>query len=435
MLAIACNKEPAFTPELTVSILGETVEQGKPASIPFDFRGGSSNVKISCNTEWVLSCNYDGAEEEWLTLTASETALSISAPKNPGFVERSATVKISVKGYESVYRELNINQGAPTPTVNLSPASLNFPRKGGVLTFKVSANCDWTAVSSNPAFTLSPASGKEGETEVSLTAAENKSNDELKGTVTVTYGGSLSATLSFTQRPASGGNYIDENGVDRGAGIVIDGRTWAPVNCGYAPAADGEAGNPYGKYYQWGRKPGFNYDDGESNVDSGTRINVDGPVESIEKAVNEEFYKDSPNWLPSKVNDLWNSGTEADPVKTQYDPCPDGWRVPTETEMVALVQNKSAKVTENGILGYWFSGNAAYSESAARIFLPFAGCIASGSNSTDRGTAGWYWTSTVRATADGTPDIAIQIYAANWCNFNDWTDQRARAYTIRCIAE
>ena len=47
---------------------------------------------------------------------------------------------------------------------------------------------------------------------------------------------------------------IDENGVNQGHGINIDGKIWAPVNCGYHPTDA-----PRGLFYQWGRKYGQGY--------------------------------------------------------------------------------------------------------------------------------------------------------------------------------
>lgn len=40
-------------------------------------------------------------------------------------------------------------------------------------------------------------------------------------------------------------NYIDENGIDRGVGILFNNIVWAPVNCGMTDNVDGT----YGKYY------------------------------------------------------------------------------------------------------------------------------------------------------------------------------------------
>lgn len=220
-------------------------------------------------------------------------------------------------------------------------------------------------------------------------------------------------------------------------GITIDGKMWAPVNCGYSEPKEGVEGNGnlYGKYYQWGRKVGFAYNDEGANIDSGTRTNVDGPVKSIADAKDDEFYKNSPNWLESKIDNLWNKGTEESPVKTEYDPCPDGWRVPTETEMLALVKNNSGNVQEGAIHGRWCTGSTAYSDNLPKVFLALAGDIAQGSNSELRDDSGFYWTSTVRKAQDGNPNVAIQIYLKGWVGCNDWTDQRSRAYPIRCIAE
>lgn len=185
--------------------------------------------------------------------------------------------------------------------------------------------------------------------------------------------------------------YIDEYGVNRGAGVKIGETIWAPVNCGYH-ATDYK----YGKLYQWGRK----YGQGYNSSDASTVISSSGPV-SLDVGQSESnskyFYKegDSNCWLSARYHDkLWNSGSDDAPVKTEYDPCPSGWRVPTRAEMYELSQNRSSWTTENGQNGYWFSGTQTYSSSVPRIFLPAAGSRAGHTAyASDRGTEGSYWTS------------------------------------------
>lgn len=54
------------------------------------------------------------------------------------------------------------------------------------------------------------------------------------------------ATCRVTvMKPTTSDNYIDENGIDRGVGVLFNNIVWAPVNCGMTDNADGT----YGKYY------------------------------------------------------------------------------------------------------------------------------------------------------------------------------------------
>lgn len=429
LFAASCQEKVTFVPELTVTASGVVVEEGAPGKITIDYRGGSTTIRVQCNTKWSADC-----QEDWIELTPSDNSLKIVAEANPVFSLRTATITISVEGYP-VSRVVEVSQGADTPFIRTTPTSLEFTKDGGDKTLTVEANCAWTVSVSKPFIQVNPTSGNAGTTIITVSADTNSGIEELQAILTIKSGDEAAADVTITQMPDLTGYYVDENGINRGKGITIDGKIWAPVNCGYSEPKGEEAGNPYGKYYQWGRKAGFAYNDEGENIDSGERINVDGPVASVDEAVDNEFYKNSANWLAEKINDLWNKGTEAAPVKTEYDPCPQGWRVPTETEMLALLANNSATVLEGAIHGRWVSGSVAYTADAPQIFLAFAGDIATGSNSELRDDSGFYWTSTVRDNSDGDKDIAIQIYLKGWVGMNDWTNQRARAYPIRCIAE
>ena len=177
-------------------------------------------------------------------------------------------------------------------------------------------------------------------------------------------------------------DYVDEYGVNHGKGTEIDGVVWAPVNCGY------HATNfKYGKLYQWGRKygqgySGYLYDDNETITgtykDSSVPTIKTGPVSlstGQSKSNEKYFYKCiDGDWLKYPDDKLWNSGTEDNPVKTQYDPCPTGWRVPTYTELNNLYKSKNSSSAEkyNGQIGYWFSGASSYTD---KVFLPAAGYL------------------------------------------------------------
>ena len=233
--------------------------------------------------------------------------------------------------------------------------------------------------------------------------------------------------------------YIDEYGVNHGQGIKIGKTVWAPVNCGYH-----ETDYKYGKLYQWGRKYGQGYN-GELYDRKGRYVGQVSDVftaESWSATVsltkgqsedneNEFYYSRNPpyDWLYPQDDKLWNSGSESNPVKTEYDPCPDGWRVPTEIELYELYNKYSSWTTnENGQPGYWFSGARSYTETVPQVFFPAAGYRNNFSLTCRRGLDGRYWSSR--------PSLTDAWYLS----FSDGSasmhgDYRANGYSVRCVQE
>lgn len=206
------------------------------------------------------------------------------------------------------------------------------------------------------------------------------------------------------------GSYVDEYGVNQGQGITIDGITWAPVNCGYKPETSGSKGYPYGKLYQYGRKDGQGYGAPYYNSSDPFEDETTPVIQAQWTGNNEDadantFYwgsGSSYNWI-NKDDPFWNAGSEEVPQKNDlYDPCPDGWRVPTQVELSMLAYgNHSELVDFNGIKGFWYSGSATYKESLTeKVFLPacggrFADNWAHRNGAVGRGDGGSYWTSSL----------------------------------------
>ena len=218
-------------------------------------------------------------------------------------------------------------------------------------------------------------------------------------------GVSESCTVTVITPPTSQAtvDYVDEYGVNRGKGIAIGATVWAPVNCGYKAASDADKGYPYGKLYQWGRKYGQGY---STSYDADEPTIEEGPV-SLKYGQAEDnsnvFFTSSSDfrydWLSTQDGKLWNSGTESAPVKTEYDPCPDGWRVPTYAELNILKNTKSSWTTNDGQKGYWFSGASDIKydvpvDEDAKVFFPAAGYRTNrDGNAGYRGNNGGYWSS------------------------------------------
>ena len=236
------------------------------------------------------------------------------------------------------------------------------------------------------------------------------------------------------------GDYVDEYGINHGPGVKIGETVWAPVNCGYH-ATDFK----YGKLYQWGRKYGQGYDgtfgDADNNgeySDAFVPEREAGPVDlatgQSDESKNKFYYSlvQPSDWCAPKDDHLWNSGTEDSPVKTEYDPCPDGWRVPALAELDELSANHSSWVTnENGQSGFCFSGPNVYSETVPQVFFPAAGFhVCSGLTAYGRGTIGFYWSSSqVHDYYSSLLDFSISEVAVNVGT------SRATGLSVRCVQD
>lgn len=233
-------------------------------------------------------------------------------------------------------------------------------------------------------------------------------------------------------------SYIDEYDINHGKGIKIGNVVWAPVNCGYH-----NIDYKWGKLYQWGRLYGQGYSgylwNSDYNYswisDAETPIFQEGVV-SLSYGQSETnknvFFIADYHWLDYSNDDLWNSQPDYAPRKTEYDPCPPGWRVPTAIEIEELITNHSIWTTnDQNQTGYWFSGPESYSSSVSQVFLPAAGIRYSDGSET-RGNIGTYWSSK--------PYISAEDWAYNF-EFNKGSIHKpgyaGRAYgcSIRCVQE
>lgn len=211
-------------------------------------------------------------------------------------------------------------------------------------------------------------------------------------------------------------DYIDEYGVNYGSGILVNGIRWAPVNCGYEPENGSYKGYKYGKLYQWGRKNGLGFTAGsDATTPSFSNMWTGANGEETEGV----FYKYgsgssySQDWIMNGNPGFWNSGTEDAPVKSNYDPCPQGWRVPTGKELESLLNGSISSYQKDGVKG----------EKLCGVPLPSAGCYnGNGTADTSRGSKGFYWSS-------------LQGYSLYHSGFSKMQYYpMAAAMSVRCVA-
>lgn len=242
-------------------------------------------------------------------------------------------------------------------------------------------------------------------------------------------GASSSCTVTVSPLAEARVDYIDEYDINHGKGTVIGGTVWAPVNCGYH-----QTDYKYGKLYQWGRKYGQGYSD-DTYKDATFPTIEEGGVSAITGSHSSKsniFYTAELNsdWSYPQDGKLWNSSTGTIPAKSEYDPCPKGWRVPTYSELSELTQNHSSwTMNSEDQNGYFFCGTCTYSETVSQVFLPAAGSLSiDDGEACERGELGNYWTSTPHSF------YAYYIFF-NSNKIGSFTYSRALGYSVRCIQE
>lgn len=215
-------------------------------------------------------------------------------------------------------------------------------------------------------------------------------------------------------------------------GILVESTIWAPVNAGYSSIYK------FGLMYQWHRKYGQTYSESpKPNI-------LPGPV-SLATGNSEEcrnnFYTILwANW----ANNSWSTTNPPEwPASSEYNPCPEGWRVPTyqETEELAF---SGSTWTENGgidnLPGRWYGGNH-YSDHSGSVFLSASGYV----TNTDcaphgrGGDGGRYWSSTGykinSIPADNFSTVSAYSLGFNWSYSGVNGMHRGYGIAIRCVKE
>ncbi len=180
----------------------------------------------------------------------------------------------------------------------------------------------------------------------------------------------------------------------------ITGKIWMDRNLGATQVATSSTdAASYGDLYQWGRGA-----DGHQIRTSATTATLS----STDQPENVNFITSSGDWRSTPNDNLWQG------VAGVNNPCPTGYRIPTETEWNAELQSWSA--------------NTSVGAFASPLKLPMAGRRISLGFLSFVNSYGYYWSNTVSSTS------ARNLY------FNSGTadvnaDSRANGSSVRCFKE
>jgi hypothetical protein len=182
------------------------------------------------------------------------------------------------------------------------------------------------------------------------------------------------------------------------------GKIWMDRNLGASQVATSSTdAASYGDLYQWGRAA-----DGHQIRTSGTTATLSGidqPAHGDFITINSGNY----DWRSPQNDNLWQG------VSGVNNPCPSGYRLPTDTELEAERAS-------------WGTNNAA-GAFGSPLKLPMSGYRNYSNGSLNNvGTFGYYWSSTV----SGANSRYLNLDSSDASVF---TDIRAYGFSVRCIKD
>ena len=394
MLAYADSKIGLVSTE-SLTFEGEGLEvMDKPFSAEVGYMAPGEDASVEVNV--VSNVDFDVKPvDEWIKLVsvkAQAYVITLSLDDNTTGAFRTGTVNLVKKGTEDIIQTIVIGQDAAAPA-EAGPANLSKKQSANSYIVTAAGEYKFAAVKGNSEESV----GTVAKAEV-LWETYNNDQEVAVGSViaSVNYAdGFISFATPDILKP---GNAViaakDANDV-----ILWSWHIWIPAteittdtygiyslplmdrNLGALVAATTDAAAPvesFGLTYQWGRKDPF---PGPKAVKSGSNAVVAGVAVSTasgsgagdESKITLEYSIANPtvlgfaqngDWVLPSDNTLWQND-----VKTIYDPCPPGYRVPARDTESAFHSSdlSAAEGWSESSANYWFTlGNPV-------AVFPFAG--------------------------------------------------------------
>jgi uncharacterized protein (TIGR02145 family) len=211
------------------------------------------------------------------------------------------------------------------------------------------------------------------------------------------------ACLTFGA-PAQNNNQQDSPTFDKG--VSINGVVWATRNVDKPGTFAATPGSP-GMLYQWNSKVAWS---------------------TTELPASESARK------------LWFAIPESSAWAAAQDPCPKGWRIPTDKELAELSKASSLYVSATpanwDVEGYWFGDDAASASSSSHaIFIPYTPSLTTVADKIvfeQPGIA--YWSSTL-SEHDYTTYLGVHRQQAFLGAWRIPFRPASPAYALRCVAK
>ena len=393
---------------------------------------GSAWVVIPSSTnDGAILTVVDGIPT-WVATAPSELIISNAVGGDTEatvtFTAPASTGGTAIAGYT-----VTSSPGGITATGVSSPITIQGLTNGTAYTFTVtatstasSASNPVTPASAPDAPTIGTATGGDTQATVTFTAPANNGFAAITGYTVTSFPGGITKTGASSPITITGltngtpytFTVTATNSVGTGAASAASnsvtpatvpsvtnlttGKIWMDRNLGATQvAASSTDAASYGDLYQWGRGA-----DGHQLRSSGTTT-----VQSSSTSPGNTFIRVSNNWYTGTDPDnLWQG------VNGINNPCPSGYRLPTEAEWQA------ERAT-------WGSTDAA-GAFASPLKLPLAG-IRSGSFGSlfSAGEFGYYWSDTVSSSN------SRRLYLSSYSPAYVGSSLRAFGFSVRCLKD
>jgi hypothetical protein len=182
-----------------------------------------------------------------------------------------------------------------------------------------------------------------------------------------------------------------------------------------------------GLYYQWGRKDPLLGKKITAVPESATKQSIDATPTDVETAIKTPtvfYYNEGKDWLTTPDATLWDN----EGAKTQYDPCPPGYKVPAYDASL----NMWKKLEDADFPASWtYDESAAYVKfTAGTITFPLCGYANGGGQSiSGYGKRSLVWSSTAKSETHGSG-----MFIRENKYYSDG-NHKACGASVRCIAE
>lgn len=157
-------------------------------SIEFDGSASTKIVTVESNYRW-----SSAASQSWITVTQTETGITVAATANNTDGSRSGYVTLTAG---TLTKKINVVQRASNITSTIS--IMSFGNAAGTQSLSINADADWTSTA--PAWIqLTPANGKAGTNNINITVTANNDGEPRKGYIYFYVGGTQKLEVAVEQ--------------------------------------------------------------------------------------------------------------------------------------------------------------------------------------------------------------------------------------------